>query len=484
MTTPEQHAEFQTLCEAVVEQQATPEQVARLEALFFSSAELRQQYIELAHLNASLATIGRHSGWQTIAEEEATTIPAPTSELSTHKPSSRTVVMWGSLVTLVLALSLLVAFLLVNGDSHPNHFAKITSLPGTKWESSTIPTVDQARFGAGRIRLAEGIATLTFDNGATVELEGPADFEITDPLNCRLHSGKLVATMSPNSKGFAVQTPEALLVDQGTSFGVSVAPDGRSTLQVFDGLVEVTHHQTGEELAVEESQAVEISPTRLTKLMQPNEASGSSSNRTSPGARRQSQITTAMGVGADHYVIRDPQFRDGPADLLMIKLSDERFSGYDRKIYLKFDLREVDLDSLTEATLTLTASPTDLGYSSRMPNTMFTVYALTNDQLDNWQPDSLSWETAPANTTAGDQLDTSLSKPIGTFQIPHGQKQGLFSVSSDALLDAIRSDANQLLTLVVVPETREVRAGALVHGFASGSHATLPAPTLRLIHQE
>ncbi|RCS54137.1 hypothetical protein DTL42_03025 [Bremerella cremea] len=44
--------------------------------------------------------------------------------------------------------------------------------------------------------------------------------------------------------------------------------------------------------------------------------------------------------------------------------------------------------------------------------------------------------------------------------------------------------ADDLFQETMLVPWREDQSGALVHGFASGSHATLPAPMLSLVHQE
>ncbi|MFN3149021.1 FecR domain-containing protein [Bremerella sp.] len=487
MNAPEHLKEFRELCEKLLEDRITAEEMLRLEMLFLSSQPLRREFVELSHLHASLASMARKAGWQAILDGE-TPSPTPDAPERSTPPATtggKTRIWTAVAATLALALSLVI--ILRPAPEIPRNLtiATISTTSGSRWISASIPTANDTRIGPGRVHLADGIAKFVFDNGAKVEIEGPADFEIFNDMQCQLYSGKLVATMSPTSKGFSIETPDALLIDQGTSFGVNVTNQGTSSLQVFDGLVDIEHHDSRTKVSIKEQEAAEISEKGVSKYSNFTEAfRGGFSKPDVEEERRQIQLTTATGAGQDQWIIRDPKERYGPDDLLMIKLADRDFKGFDRKIYLQFDLREIDLTRLEDALLTMTASPTGIGYASRMPDAEFEVYALTDEQLDGWAMDNLTWENAPANVPQGDELDDTKTKSLGSFIVPRGQKLGTFSVSGRPLVDHIKSDANGLLTLIIVPKTREAISGALVHGFAAGNHLTLPPPTLRLIMEK
>jgi len=487
MNPPEHLEEFRDLCEKLLEDRITAEELARLEMLFLSSQPLRREFVELSHLHASLASLARKAGWQAILDGEAPSVSPISPKLSANTTSAGNKTRIWTTLAATLAMALSLVMILRPGPQPPKNltFATISTTDGSRWISASVPTANDTRIGAGRLHLADGIAKLVFDNGAKVEIEGPTDFQIFDAMHCELYTGKLVATMSPTSQGFSIETPDALLVDQGTSFGVNVTDQGMSNLQVFDGLVDIEHHGSGEKVSIRELEAAEISQEGIAKYDSFSEAFRSGFSKPDPETeRRQVQVTTATGAGQDQWIIRDPSERYGPEDLLMVKLAKRDFDGFDRKIYLQFDLTEMDLSRLEDASLTMTASPTGIGYASRMTDATFEVYALTDDQLDAWAMDDLTWENAPANVTQGDQLDETKTKPLGAFTIPRGYKEGTFSLSGAPLMELIQSDANRLVTLIIVPKTRETIAGAIVHGFAAGNHLTLPPPTLRLIMEK
>jgi hypothetical protein len=97
----------------------------------------------------------------------------------------------------------------------------------------------EGRVAAGPVRLVKGQATFEFDGGARVELQGPAEFMLDSADQCYLHRGKLHAQVPPRAAGFRVRTPNALIVDLGTEFSVTVDDNGFTDVAVRKGQVEV-----------------------------------------------------------------------------------------------------------------------------------------------------------------------------------------------------------------------------------------------------
>ena len=107
-----------------------------------------------------------------------------------------------------------------------------------RWESGERVLGDG--FGKGKLNLEVGLARLDFRNGATVTLQGPAEFEILSTDRTILNSGILTASIPESAVGFEVLTPAMDVVDLGTAFGVSVGADGETDVCVFEGEVEVS----------------------------------------------------------------------------------------------------------------------------------------------------------------------------------------------------------------------------------------------------
>lgn len=116
--------------------------------------------------------------------------------------------------------------------------ARITATRNCLW---TVPA-EGVGFGselvAGQqLRLAAGLAEITFQDGAKVVLEGPAAFDVRDAGQAELFEGRLAAVVPEQARGFAVSTGRLNVVDLGTEFGLMANADGDSEVHVFSGLV-------------------------------------------------------------------------------------------------------------------------------------------------------------------------------------------------------------------------------------------------------
>lgn len=112
----------------------------------------------------------------------------------------------------------------------------------------------------GKIVLEQGTLGLTFDSGALVVLNAPAEFDIETSSRAFLHSGQAVAQVPEPAIGFIINTPNSTIVDLGTEFTVSV-DEGESTVKVLEGEVQAyatnTDGQT-HDVILTENQAVRI----------------------------------------------------------------------------------------------------------------------------------------------------------------------------------------------------------------------------------
>lgn len=95
------------------------------------------------------------------------------------------------------------------------------------------------RLGLRDIRCDSGTFKLRFDVGASVALEGPAELRILSGMRILALRGRITAHVDGRAKGFAIETPNTLVVDLGTEFGVEIDADGRTDVVVFQGLVDL-----------------------------------------------------------------------------------------------------------------------------------------------------------------------------------------------------------------------------------------------------
>jgi hypothetical protein len=105
---------------------------------------------------------------------------------------------------------------------------------------------------------------------------------------------------------------------------------------------------------------------------------------------------------------------------------------------------------------------------------------LSNSAQDDWTSENLTWESAPAFSPDGGNVDPNHAIKLGTFVTPKGVVSGTFSIEGQPLADFLNSDPDRRATLIVVRETSDPNHNSAVHGFAGNHHPTLAPPTLRL----
>ncbi len=137
---------------------------------------------------------------------------------------------------------------------------RITGMVDCRWAESCSLTRGTRVSTGQRLRLAAGLVEVTYDSGAKVLLQGPANYLIDSEDSGYLSIGRLTARVeqqplivardksriapadATNSNGsplFAVRTPRAVITDLGTEFAVEVSKGGACKAQVFQGKVEV-----------------------------------------------------------------------------------------------------------------------------------------------------------------------------------------------------------------------------------------------------
>jgi len=120
----------------------------------------------------------------------------------------------------------------------PKYVATLYATFDASWQDSSIPTEPGSRLPLGTLRLREGLVEILFDSGAKVVLEGPALLKLQSPDAAMLEQGKLVAHVPPSAIGFTVSTPNAVVVDLGTSFGLLAEGSHGTEVHVLEGRVE------------------------------------------------------------------------------------------------------------------------------------------------------------------------------------------------------------------------------------------------------
>ena len=120
----------------------------------------------------------------------------------------------------------------------PSIAATLTGMVDCRWNSGfAVPTYGEQLVKDRMLSLKSGLAQLTFESGAKLILQGPAEFLVRSEMQGTLEVGKLSAVVPQQAHGFTVRTPSAEIVDLGTEFGVEVDEDSHTEVHVFEGEV-------------------------------------------------------------------------------------------------------------------------------------------------------------------------------------------------------------------------------------------------------
>lgn len=227
------------LCDDLVDGTISPVRHLELERILISDEAAQRHYVRLIGLSASLHEYAGEFGSE---EGDGSMASFPDRGERKRWPLRARLSLAAALVS-TLFLGTLLAKNWMDQRSvavgQDDGIAVMTRALGLEW-------VDQARsyrvgqrIPAGRVRIASGTMQIEFYGGATVILEGPANFEIRSANAAFCHYGKLRGNVPPQAIGFTIGTPEYDLVDLGTEFGIAVAQDGTSEVHIFNGKVEL-----------------------------------------------------------------------------------------------------------------------------------------------------------------------------------------------------------------------------------------------------
>lgn len=245
------------------------EQFVKFETLLQDNPLAREYYFDLllttVGLNEaegilSLAERGLLLGdvgsplWQILAETEKTSPEIPVKkpieksvepelakiEKPVHKISRFSIFT----LTFSAAAMLLLMVIVLLSPTRPI-VATLTDSIDAEWEGKKAVPINGDVLRQGTMYLASGLVEITFDYGAHVVIEGPAEFELESPDKMILLRGNIYATVPEYATGFMVQTPYSTILDLGTEFGLKVDQNGETEIHMIKGLSSLIPGQKG-----------------------------------------------------------------------------------------------------------------------------------------------------------------------------------------------------------------------------------------------
>lgn len=137
--------------------------------------------------------------------------------------------------------------------------AEITFTQNVAWQEKRQP---QSIEPGKRFTLESGQVHLQLKQGASVCIQGPAEWWVIDGNRFNLQAGKLLAKVPHQATGFTVETPTSTIVDLGTEFGVEVDLAGEANVKVLRGRVQVQPNDAPAAL-LEAGEARRVLPTAM-----------------------------------------------------------------------------------------------------------------------------------------------------------------------------------------------------------------------------
>ena len=248
-------AELEELLGALRDDAITDEQMAYLDRLLASDANIRDYYLEYMQL---CATLGHFQGSLTTSCEEYKAVPFSNTERSSRKLGWIRWLLTTAAAAALLGLGLSLFYLTqragpVRNDGNDvfetenakeienlrrKPVAVLTRAVQAEWEGEA-PTIGSKLSVGQRFRLRSGIVQLELFCGANLFVEGPADFELKGAQCVYCREGRMRARVASLAQGFTIESPSLELVDRGTEFGFCIDRTGHAEVHVFDGQVEV-----------------------------------------------------------------------------------------------------------------------------------------------------------------------------------------------------------------------------------------------------
>jgi hypothetical protein len=154
-----------------------------------------------------------------------------------EKKQSKTL-LWVSISSMA-ALFIVIASLVLLPHFQPISVATVLDSIDTGPESEALMPGKRLTNQKTFYTIQQGIAKIQFDSGASVIVEGPAEFCLKNSNAMVLRQGKIFAFVPGQAQGFSVSTPDSTIVDLGTEFGITVLPNQGTELHVFSGLTQI-----------------------------------------------------------------------------------------------------------------------------------------------------------------------------------------------------------------------------------------------------
>ncbi len=259
---PRQFGELHDLLAKVFEGTASQDDIAQIERLTSEDIELQRYYLHMMFLYGQLHWQARHRHTHAMPQDRLTGLWGTLLGTFPHSWSQ----VFAGIVLAVILIGGVAVYLefpvarhrpippaasirptdekseiLASDNPEVVYVASLSQTTNCQWAFPDASPRQGDSLEAGKtLSLRSGLAEIDFRDGAKIFLQGPAIFRPETNNSAYLTSGKLTAKISlPKAIGFTIYTPDGVIIDRGTEFGLNVSDSGVSDVHVFKGAVDV-----------------------------------------------------------------------------------------------------------------------------------------------------------------------------------------------------------------------------------------------------
>lgn len=250
--------ELHYLLDRFFESEATQAEVDRIQEILSMDRSLQQYYFRYVELQSGLHQLklldsACYSSAQEYKEELAMLAeyeknapgiefpkevsPRELIQKVVYPPREKYKLNRFSILTFIASAAaalLLIVLYLLPAQSRP--VASITSNHKAVWDNLEMTDGSRLWNNGSIYHLQRGVAEVTFDSGAAVIVESPAELEMINENEMFLR-GRMTAKVPGSAYGFTVNTANSTIVDLGTEFGITSDENG-TEVHVRKGTVE------------------------------------------------------------------------------------------------------------------------------------------------------------------------------------------------------------------------------------------------------
>ncbi len=221
------------LIQRLLDDRIEPDEMARLGSAIREDPRMRDYYIDSLLVSAVI----RRSSQVTGELSAPDLIRALSNEESRNRPKRLVRYLYAIAAVLIFGLLIFASLTFLRSRPQGPPVGRLAGTYEAKWRGIRPHPSETLHVGAYDLR--EGVAKMELDQGTSLLLEAPCRVELKSADEVTLRSGRLVATVSSEAKGFRVRTRTALITDLGTEFGVIARSDGSTEAHVLKGRIRV-----------------------------------------------------------------------------------------------------------------------------------------------------------------------------------------------------------------------------------------------------